>query len=63
MHVEGCGDCVHMMVYRTLRGLLAGGMNVRFVVVQVRVRWETERFVWSLSDSCQDALPQVDTYV
>jgi hypothetical protein len=33
-------------------------------LVKVRVRWETEGFVWKLSDSChQHALHQVDTYV
>jgi hypothetical protein len=32
--------------------------------VQVRVRWETEGFVWKLSDSChQHACHEVDTYV
>ena len=46
--------------------LFLAEMNVSLVVVVVQVgaRWETERFVWNLSDSChQYALHQVDTYV
>ncbi len=43
-----------------LGGSLAGEMNVNFMVVgggwlvevRVRVRWETEGFVWKLCDSC-----------
>ncbi len=58
--------CVVVCVCK-LGGSLAGEMNVGWVVVwlvKVRVRWETEGFVWKLSDSChQHALHQVDTYV
>jgi hypothetical protein len=32
-------------------------------LAQVRVRWETDGFVWKVSGSChQHALHQVDTY-
>ncbi len=73
MNVEECGilsvhdgllDVAWFCVFK-LGGSLAG-VNISFVgwLVKVRVRWETDGFVWKLSDSCQQhTLRQFDTYV